>query len=400
MRIAYLGAAPSTSAGVGYAATVILEALVLQGLEIDVYTTAEPTSARHTAGLRFLHESSGTIAGSWLARLPFVRSVVGQVGRAAGHARLVKTLAKEHARKRYDVIYQFSQPEILTLRRNQERLPPIVLHPEVHAAGELRWHRREDALARQCESRVRTVGVRVVLAIRARAQRRDLRRVDAVVAPSAMFADELFRDYGIARTRMHVVPNPVDLVRFHPPAERVESREIVFVSRLAVRKGVELITDLSHRLDDLAGQIKVMVIGEGSQWSDYTCLLSSLNERVATYVGYEDPDELAMRLQSAAMLVQPSHYEPFALSVAEALACGTPVVVSDAVGAGEWLDHTCSEVFAHGDVVAFEVAVRRMLSRLETDEVAIRRAARSAAERNFAPGRVAISLCDVFRGVA
>jgi glycosyltransferase involved in cell wall biosynthesis len=53
----------------------------------------------------------------------------------------------------------------------------------------------------------------------------------------------------------------------------------------------------------------------------------------------------------------PSHHEPFGLTAAEALACGTPVVASNAVGAVEGF-RACCERFRAGDAAAFEAALR------------------------------------------
>jgi glycosyltransferase involved in cell wall biosynthesis len=60
---------------------------------------------------------------------------------------------------------------------------------------------------------------------------------------------------------------------------------VLSVSRLAVRKGVELVTELSHRLDDLAGEVRIDVIGNHSLWSDCRALMRDLNPAVATYKG-------------------------------------------------------------------------------------------------------------------
>ena len=335
-----------------------------------------------------------------LKRSPLLMFVWGQTRRAIAQRRLAARMVDEHRRKPYDAVYQFSQPELLALRSRRRRLPPIVVHPEVHAAGELGWHKREDALVRRGESRVRTMIVRGMLAVRSVLQGRDLRSVAAVICPSSVFARQLARDYRVPDRKLHVLPNPIDLQRFMPGAPSRRPREILFVSRMSVRKGVEMVVELSHRLDDLAGDVRIVVVGDMSLWSDYRPLLASLNLRVAEYRGYVDPSELPILLGGASLLVQPSHYEPFALTVGEALASGTPVVISDSVGAGEWLDESCATIFPAGDADGFEAAVRSMLARLAESEEAIRTSARRTAERSFAPDDVARAAAAVVRAVA
>jgi glycosyltransferase involved in cell wall biosynthesis len=54
-----------------------------------------------------------------------------------------------------------------------------------------------------------------------------------------------------------------------------------------------------------------------------------------TFTGYVPDQELPGLLNLAELLVYPSHYEGFGLPVLEAMACGTPVVCSDAASLPE-----------------------------------------------------------------
>jgi glycosyltransferase involved in cell wall biosynthesis len=233
-------------------------------------------------------------------------------------------------------------------------------------------------------------------------QRRDLRLVRRVIAPSKVFASHLSTDYAFPRDRISVVPNPIDLDRFAPrattpPNEASRPIRLLFVSRLAVRKGVDLVIGLSHRLADLTGQVIIEIIGDRSLWSDYRALLADLHPGVATYVGPIDSGRLAGVYSQADALIQPSQYEPFALTVGEALASGIPVVASDEVGACEGVDPRCCTVFRAGDLDAFEASVRATVSRIEGGaggEMA--RVARAEAQRLFAPDRVTEGILECF----
>ena len=136
MRIAYFGPSPSEGGGVTYAATVLLEALLAERLEVDVYSTECPPRLTDRDGLRAILEplEYGLVSRS-LGRAPLLKFIWGQLRRAVAQHRLASRLVDEHRQHPYDVIYQFSQPELLGLRSHREELPPIVLHPEVHAAG-------------------------------------------------------------------------------------------------------------------------------------------------------------------------------------------------------------------------------------------------------------------------
>ena len=84
------------------------------------------------------------------------------------------------------------------------------------------------------------------------------------------------------------------------------------------------------------------------------------------------------------MLLQASWYEPFGLTVAEALAAGVPVVATSEVGAIEGVDASVGPVSAPGDVEGMFAAVRKTLERLEASPSQMRRTAHAEAERLFA----------------
>jgi glycosyltransferase involved in cell wall biosynthesis len=396
MRLAWLGPAPDDGGGVPYVGTLLLDGLLRLGVEIDCFFVSGDTDApavlRGHENLSLIREATSWRWNAWYSRTPLVSFVTGQSARALAQARLARAITRLHAKRPYDAVYQFSQPELLALRPARRRLPPFVLHPQTHAAGELRWHRRESALARRCEPWTQHYGARALLRGRARVQRSDMRVARLVVASSERFRGHLVADYDIPRARTTVVPNPIDVSRFSPGGAATNGRPltILFVSRMSVRKGVEQVVALSHRLHDLAGSVRIVLVGDATLWSDYRCLLDDLDPSTATHRGWCEPDELSRLYRDAALLVQPSRYEPFALTVAEALAAGVPVVASDEVGATEGVDGQCCRTFPAGDLEAFEGSVRAALDSLRSGGRATLSAiARREAERLFSPEVVA-----------
>jgi glycosyltransferase involved in cell wall biosynthesis len=407
MRVAWIGPPPTDGHGVAFTATQMLGGLSAAGVEVDCFVAAAPGDLpeclRGERKLHFFCRPPHWQWDRWYSRTPLQSFVTSQLARAGAQSMLASRAARRHAEEPYDVLYQFSQIELGWVRRLRHRLPPIALHPEVHAAGELRWLRREWALARRCEPAWRLLAVRAMLWTRSLAQARDLRLARRVIAPSRRFAEHLGEDCGLLPERLSVVPNPIDLQRFSPgePREaRGEPVNILFVSRISVRKGVDMVVALSNRLRDLAGEVRVTVVGEHSLWSDYRPLLRDLDSAVATYAGPAEGD-VAEVYRGADLLIQPAHYEPFALTVGEALASGLPVVVSDEVGAREGVDARCCRVFATGDIAALEAEVRKLLAELRDGAAPqLRVIARQEAERLFDPVSVGSRLARTLEQVA
>ena len=280
----------------------------------------------------------------------------------------------------------------------------MVLHPSVHAAGELRWMRNERELSQRCDGWLRPRLVMVWLLMRSRRQRRDIGQAAVVLALSDAFGRHLAEDYGVDPARIVIAPNAIDLESFRPPLQdplpEVPLR-VAVVNRLSVRKGLELVVELSHRVRDLAGLVHFEIVGAPSLWSDYSRLLDDVEPEMASIHGHIEHDELKEWIPTCDLLVQPAKYEPFGLTVGEALACGVPVVVTNEVGAGEQLSEACSISVPACDLEALEKAVREMVVRLNSPARApMRAAARSEAERLWSAASTTLPVTEALFRVA
>ena len=399
---------PTVDGGVPAMATWQLLGLVAAGVEVEAFVGSPsgelPDVLRVRPGLVVHAQATRWRYDRWYSRTDIAAHVSGAAARAAHLRRVGAQVLARHRAAPFDLVYQFSMPELFALHGRRGRLPAVVVHPEVHAAGELRWHRRERALALQGEPAARHIAVRSMLAARSAIQRVDLAGADLVIAPSARFGELLHDDCGVPRARIRVVPNPVDIARFTPAdgPSRDRPRRVLFVARIAVRKGVDAIVELSHRIADLEGQVLVEVLGDRSMWSDYRHLLAGLHPATSVALGHVAGDELLRRLQGATVLLAPSRYEPFALAVGEALACGTPVITSDEVGATENVDPRAGIRVGAGDVGALERALRELLAAVADPaaERSLRALARAEAERLLAPDVVGRQLVAALEALA
>jgi glycosyltransferase involved in cell wall biosynthesis len=307
----------------------------------------------------------------------------------------------EHRRRPYDAVFQLSQTELFLIGRARRLAPPIIVHPCTHAAGELHWHRAEQSYALRSERRGVHLAMRAMLALRSRIQPSELARADLVVGPSRRFVDLVHLDYGVPRDKLRVLRHPVDLDRFTPNGTVTgPNRTLLFISRISARKGLAEIIELSHRLADLSGSVRLLVVGSSTLWSDYRAHLADLNPAVAQYCGGVPTEEIPALLRSAAMLLVPSRYEPGSIVTGEALACGVPVVLSDEVGPSEVVAGPHVRIHRAGDAASLEAAVRSLLRALDDEEPALRAAARATAEEHFAASTIATQVTEMVASVA
>ncbi|WP_426042977.1 glycosyltransferase family 4 protein [Brevundimonas sp. TWP2-3-4b1] len=110
----------------------------------------------------------------------------------------------------------------------------------------------------------------------------------------------------------------------------VRSQRAVFVGRLTSEKGVDLLMRIADRLNGM-----IDVVGDGPARSRLAELASS---RLKLH-GWLPSQEVLQLIKSASVLLTPSKwYEGFPIVIAEALACGTPVLASSLGGLPELVE--------------------------------------------------------------
>jgi glycosyltransferase involved in cell wall biosynthesis len=224
------------------------------------------------------------------------------------------------------------------------------------------------------------------MALRTLLQRISIRRARLLVCISTVFRDHLVHDYGFPVGATIVVPNPLRSDRFTVTSEPPGRPPIVLVlGRIAARKGIEDVVAVAKALLERDVDARLRVVGEPSLWSDYTMLLDDLPPDNAEYAGSVSSSEIPGLLANSDILLQASKYEPFALTVAEALAAGLPVVATTEVGAIEGVDRSVVSEVRPGDVDGMARAIAALLDRLKASSAEMRSKARSEAERLFAP---------------
>lgn len=191
---------------------------------------------------------------------------------------------------------------------------------------------------------------------------------------------------GLGVRNVEHVPLGVDTEVFDPSARSKEVRRelaggkagpvLVGIGRFAFEKRWDVVLDAHARLRAAAAPDAVLLLfGDGPE----RARLERLAGPGVRFLGFErDRGRLAAALASADVLVHGCPYETYALGVAEAVACGLPVVVPDAGGAAERADPGSGERYAPLDAGACAAAIGRLLAR-DRDE--LRRRALDAAAR-------------------
>jgi glycosyltransferase involved in cell wall biosynthesis len=169
--------------------------------------------------------------------------------------------------------------------------------------------------------------------------RTSLRRADAVICQSEAMRADLRALVG-DRAALHVIGNPIDVDAAREAARTpviLPGRPaLVSVARLAYLKGYDLLLPAIDRLRRSHPGIHLTVIGEGPERPRLETLVRRLDlARHVALPGFSAEPLPAVR--AADLFVLPSRYEAFPNAALEALACGTPVVLTDCPGANAQL---------------------------------------------------------------
>lgn len=151
---------------------------------------------------------------------------------------------------------------------------------------------------------------------------------DAILVPST-FARRSFIELGLAEEKIHVIPLGVNTSNFQRVTPRDDQFRILFVGQLSVRKGLHDLL-MAFKIADLKDATLVLV---GASQPETKTLLSRFPVSSVEITGPLGQRDIAAQMSRASIFVLPSIEDGFGMVMAEALACGCPVIGSENTGA-------------------------------------------------------------------
>jgi len=193
-----------------------------------------------------------------------------------------------------------------------------------------------------------------------------------LIATSQQEQRELL-SHPLPRAQVALRYNGVDLNEYSELTERGIFRKrwgiaddepvVLFLGRLIPRKGVDL---LITAFADTCPETGRLVIAGPEGETQYLAKMRELArargvEARTIFAGPLYGDEKKSALVDCDLFALPSRYENFANSVAEAIACSRPVIVSDCCGISEFV-HNEAGLVIRRDISALTAALRQLLS--------------------------------------
>jgi glycosyltransferase involved in cell wall biosynthesis len=156
-----------------------------------------------------------------------------------------------------------------------------------------------------------------------------VRLPNQIISVSALTTSRLIQMFG--SKNVITIPDEIDAAHIQSILPSVQKSDIIYAGRLLAHKNVDLLIKSLALLKTQSPNIKCLIIGNGPENNSLKKL--SLDLKLTENITFSDflekHDELYSLIKSARVFVLPSSREGFGIVVAEALACGTPVVTTN-----------------------------------------------------------------------
>ena len=315
----------------------VLEVMLLEFPDADVYSLIDRMPQRHRAGLQ-----RKTIKTTLLQKIPFVQHVYRRL------LPIMPFAIEQLDMSQYDLIISNSHAVSKGVMTSARQLHICYCYTPMRYAWDLQeQYLRESGMARGFQSAfARYVLHRIRLWDYASAQ-----RVDHFIACSEYIARRIRKAY---RRESTVIYPSVDTSRFVMGGVREDF--YVCSARMVPYKNVHLIVEAFARMPDR----RLILIGTGPQLRRIRALATPN----VTILGYQPFPVLLDHLQRARAFISAAE-EDFGIAPMEAQACGTPVLAFGRGGAQEAVVDGSTGLLFHAQTAA---AIRDVVERFEALE--------------------------------
>lgn len=179
--------------------------------------------------------------------------------------------------------------------------------------------------------------------------RKSCKRADKIITVSQFSKQEIIKYLGVEKSKIVVMPNGVDLSVFHPNYSEqdicrvtqkygIPREYLLYLGTIEPRKNLERLIQAYAQLKSEIPTAPKLVIAGGNGWlyeSIYETVKIMSIESDVIFTGYINQEDLPILIKGAKIFLFPSLYEGFGMPPIEAMACGTPVIVSNAASLPE-----------------------------------------------------------------
>lgn len=170
-------------------------------------------------------------------------------------------------------------------------------------------------------------------------ERNVIRVADLIITVSEFMKRQLVERFNADPNKIVVIYNAIDHenwavqeVKKRFPGQKV----VLFLGRLTIQKGPDFFLKAAKKVLEKNSNVRFVIGGKGDMLPQLIkeSIALGISDKVM-FLGYVSPEEMADLYAAADVFVLPSVSEPFGITVLEAIASGTPAIISKQSGVRE-----------------------------------------------------------------
>ncbi|MGV3660596.1 MAG: glycosyltransferase family 4 protein [Prosthecobacter sp.] len=343
MKLAVSGYVSAQEGSVASANALLLRSLLDDGHEVDFFSKPSFVDPRPCVGQheRFRFVCTDNVGPdrfrAKVQKVPGLGFMACRVDCATYERLLMKKMRQEHATRRYDLClwlgdYAPGRVKNLPMISFAQGPPGTDARSIVSRFGEIKklaGPRKALQWLMLARLRLSSIGLP------------GLRHSDHIIVGSQQSKKTLTDVYGIQDTRVSTLPYPIDLNMFRPAEETAGTNaelRVLWLGRIIPRKRLDLYLRGLEMAIRQGLRVRATIVGGTGFVPGYEKLVESFPfpDRLS-WIKSMPRTEVPALLRQHDVLAQPSDEENFGSSVAEAQACGLPVIVGRTNGNADYL---------------------------------------------------------------
>lgn len=171
-------------------------------------------------------------------------------------------------------------------------------------------------------------------------EKRGIQEADLVITVSKQMKQQLIERYGADEKKIKVIYNGINASKYFGLTQKERKNIVLFLGRLTDQKGPYFFLHTAKKVLEKRNDVTFVVAGQGDKLAELIKL--SIDLEIGDHVlftGYLSEEEINYAYAMANVYVMPSVAEPYGITALEAIASGTPVIVSKNAGVAEEIKH-------------------------------------------------------------
>ena len=208
-----------------------------------------------------------------------------------------------------------------------------------------------------------------------------VKKCQKIITISAQVKKDTLSTFNIPKNKVKLIPNGFDQTIFRKKdidrqqflkqyrLEKIEKKRVIsFVGKFTEFKGIDVLLNAAEKVQERMDDVVFFLAGDGELRDNMEKLAIKLELENIFFLGHQ-PQELIADLYNVADLsIVPSRIEPFGLVAIEAMACGTPVIATNAGGLPDFIDDSVGHLVKMDNTTALADAILEELKSNKLNE--------------------------------